>query len=91
MAQHVAETSQSKAAARKRLLEVDELINDIMATPGSGIRLDNGWLVRHGGAGRMIAVVFRPDTDSQVVQIAIVAFGGKDWLSRIPDRATHFP
>ncbi len=91
MAQHVAVHSHSKAAARKRLTEVENLIRDIRAAPVSGNRLDNGWLVRHGGAGRMITVVFRPHVDRKTVQIAIVAFGGKDWVSRISDRAGYFP
>lgn len=91
MAQHVAVNSQSKAAARKRLKEVENLIKDILAVPGSGNRLDNGWLVRHGGADRMITVVFRPNVTRKTVQIAIVAFGGKDWVSRLPNRAGYFP
>lgn len=91
MAQHVAVNSQSKAAARKRLQEVEALIKNIQAAPVSGNRLDNGCLVRHGGAGRMITVVFRPNLARNTIQIAIVAFGGKDWVSRIPNRAGYFP
>lgn len=71
------------AAARRRLDEIDVLLASIGETPTSGMRLSGdltGWLVRHGGAGRRLTVVFRPDLDQGVLFIALVAFGGRDWM-----------
>ena len=48
-------------AAGRRLDEVDDLIADISANPMSGVRLApplDGWLVRHGGRGHRLTVVF---------------------------------
>jgi len=71
-------------AAARRLDEIDALIGDIVANPMSGMRLTgplDGWLVRHGGRGHRLTIVFRADLECDVLQIALVAFGGEDWVS----------
>lgn len=71
------------AAARQRLDEIDNLLVSIAETPTSGMRLVGdleGWLVRHGGSGRRLTVVFRPDLHRDILFIALVAFGGRDWM-----------
>ena len=70
------------AAARRRLDEIDDLLTSISETPRSGVRLTGdleGWLVRHGGSGHRLTVVFRADTDRHMLFIALIAFGGRDW------------
>ena len=72
------------AVVGRRLDEVDDLIADISANPMSGVRLApplDGWLVRHGGRGHRLTIVFRADLERDVLQIALVAFGGQDWES----------
>ena len=76
-------------AAARRLDEIDALIRDIAANPTSGMRLTgplDGWLVRHGGRGHRLTIVFRADLARDVLQIALVAFGGQDWVSLGTDR-----
>lgn len=71
------------AAAERRLDEVEALIASILETPRSGVRLGSalsGWLVRHGGAGHRLAIVFRPDMASGTIYLALLAFGGRDWI-----------
>lgn len=71
------------AAARRRLDEVDRLINSIAENPSSGTRMDgalSGWLVRHGGKGFRLTVVFRFDAERNALLIALVAFGGRNWI-----------
>ena len=71
------------AAASRRLNEIDDLLSAIGETPLSGARLSgdlDGWLVRHGGRGQRLTVVFRPDMERDVLFIALVAFGGRDWM-----------
>ena len=56
---------------------------DAAERPLSGIRLDgalDGWLVRHGGRDLAITIVFRPDVEHDTLWIALVAFGGRNWL-----------
>jgi plasmid stabilization system protein ParE len=80
----VAATYGDVAAAARRLDEVDDLMAAILATPRSGTRLDGplaGWLVRHGGRGQRLAIVFRADVEREVVYVALVAFGGQDWIT----------
>ncbi len=83
--EHIVEVTQGDFdAAVRRLDEIDDLIRDIAANPTSGIRLRgplDGWLVRHGGSGHRLTIVFRVDDQREVVQIALVAFGGQDWMS----------
>jgi hypothetical protein len=68
-------------AAGRRLDGVDDLIAEISANPMSSVRLAqplDGWLVRHGGRGHRLIVVFRADLNKNCVYIALVAFGGQD-------------
>ena len=80
---HIVETTLGDfAAAGCRLDEVDNLLAEILANPLSGMRLApplDGWLVRHGGRGHRITIVFRAESD--ILYIALVAFGGQDWMS----------
>ncbi len=88
--EHIVDTTSGDvAAALKRLDEIDVLIASILSNPWSGRRLSgamDGWLVRHGGRDQMITMVFRPDADRNSLFLAIVAFGGRDWLARAPAR-----
>jgi hypothetical protein len=71
------------AAAYRRLDEVDALLGSVLKNPTSGVRLRgelNDWLVRHGGAGQRLTVVFKPDLENDCVYLAMVAFGGRDWM-----------
>ena len=71
-------------AAARRLDEIDELLRDIAANPMSCMRLAvplDGWLVRHGVRGHRLPIVCRADVERDVFQIALVAFGGQDWVS----------
>ena len=84
--EHIVETTDGNiTAAERRLDEIDDLLKDIAGNPFSGIRLSGsleGWLVRHGGRDFKITIVFRPDADAQCLYIALVAFGGQDWLTK---------
>ena len=86
IAEYIVETTGGDiGAAERRLDEIDELLSDIARNPFSGVRLSGrleGWLVRHGGHDRRITIVFRPDTISQHLYIALIAFGGPDWLRK---------
>ena len=83
--EHIVDVTQGDFdAAGRRLDEIDALIRDIAANPTSGMRLTgplDGWLVRHGGRGHRLTIVFRADLERDVLQIALVAFGGQDWVS----------
>jgi plasmid stabilization system protein ParE len=83
MAEHVVSVTDGDVdAARRRLDEADALFADIASNPGSGTRLAGalaGWLVRHGGRGRRLTVVFRHDAETDTLLIALVAFGGQNW------------
>lgn len=82
---HIVETTQGDfAAASRRLDEIDNLLVDILENPFSGMRLAaplEGWLVRHGGRGHRITIVFRAEPEQNVLYIALVAFGAQDWFS----------
>lgn len=82
---HIVEiTDGDFAAADRRLDEVDELLHDIAENPTSGVRLAgrlDGWLVRHGGSGHRLTIVFKPDLGAANIYLALVAFGGRDWIS----------
>lgn len=70
-------------AAGRRLDEVEDLLAAISANPLSGVRLGpplDGWLVRHGGRGHRLTVVFRADLARDCLFVALVAFGGQDWM-----------
>ncbi len=92
--EHVLDITQGDlAAAERRLDDIDDLLQAIAGNPASGVRLDGalaGWLVRHGGRGRMITVVFRPDLDERLAYIALIAFGGRNWLDEATLRS-DFP
>lgn len=85
LADHIIETTGGDfAAAGRRLDEVDALIAAIAESPLSGMRLSgalDGWLVRHGGRGHRLTVVFRADVKRNLLHIALVAFGGQDWMA----------
>ena len=71
------------AAAGRRLDEIDILLQAIASNPTSGVRLSDkldGWLVRHGGAGHRLTIVFKPAVDAEQIYLALVAFGGRDWI-----------
>lgn len=82
---HIVEITQGDfAAATRRLDEIDALLAEITANPLSGMRLSaplDGWLVRHGGRGHRITIVFKADMDRDALYIALVAFGGQDWIA----------
>ena len=81
---HIVEvTDGDVATATRRLDEVDALLESIASNPNSGVRLNgklDGWLVRHGGAGKRLPMVFKPDVDAGQIYLALVAFGGRDWM-----------
>lgn len=37
-------------------------------------------MVRHGGSCQRLTVVFKPDIENDCVHLAMVAFGGRDWM-----------
>jgi len=78
--EHIVEVTQGDfEAASRRLDEIDDLLRDIAANPTSGMRLCvplDGWLVRHGGRGHRLTIVFQPDLLRDVLRVALVAFGG---------------
>lgn len=84
MVDHIVDvTGGDVAAAERRLDEVDVLLASIASNPTSGVRLSGrlrGWLVRHGGSGQRLTIVFKPDIVGGVIYLALVAFGGRDWL-----------
>ena len=89
---HVVEVTQGDtAAAARRLDEVDELLQAILDNPTSGMRLGSnldGWLVRHGGFGHRLTIVFKPDVSGEQIYLALVAFGGRDWIKLASTRHT---
>jgi plasmid stabilization system protein ParE len=80
---HIIEITQGDtAAAQRRLDEVDAFLTAIGENPTSGMRLTGlleGWLVRHGGSGHRLTIVFKPDIEAGQIYLALVAFGGQDW------------
>lgn len=93
LARHVADVSGDPGAAERRLDQVDALLRDILANPNSGVPLSAelpGWRVRHGGADRRITIVFRLTEAEDCIQIALVAFGGQNWMNTAPDRSAVF-
>lgn len=94
IANHILDvTGGDVGAAVKRMEEIDALIASIVANPMSGTRLSprwQGWMVRHGGTGQRLTIVFRPDTDGRVIYLASVAFGGRDWMRITAARQAYF-
>lgn len=87
----VAVTGGDHDAATRRLDEVDALLARIFESPSSGARLSaplEGWLVRHGGRDNRLTIVFRPDLDRNTIFVALVAFGGQDWMAMSGARAS---
>lgn len=84
IANHIVEVTQGDtAAAYRRLDEIDALLQAIAENPESGVRLSgklDGWLVRHGGSGNRLTIVFKPDVPAKTIYLAIAAFGGRDWV-----------
>jgi len=81
-------------AASRRLDEIDVLLDSISDNPTSGVRLSahlDGWIVRHGGRDQKITIVFRPDLDRQILYIALIAYGGRDWLRDAEGRQDFSP
>lgn len=82
---HIVETTQCDfAAAARRLNEIEAHLEEIAANPAPGMRLSpplDGWLVRHGGRGYRITIVIKPNLDLDALYIALVAFGGQDWIA----------
>ncbi|WP_371832241.1 type II toxin-antitoxin system RelE/ParE family toxin [Paracoccus benzoatiresistens] len=94
LAEHVHAVSGSADAARRRLREVHDLIEQVIENPSLGTSVGEalpGWRVRHGGRGRRITLVFRHDAEADEIHLALVSFGGEDWANRSPGRTTHFP
>ena len=90
IAEHVHAVSGDAVAARRRIAEVRDLIAAIMDEPGLGTALGDplaGWRVRHGGGGRRIKVVFRHDASQEALYVALVAFGGQDWMGQATGRS----
>jgi hypothetical protein len=76
-------TDVAYVAAGRRLDEVKELFAAISANPLSGVRLGpplDGWMVRHGGRGHWLTLVFRADLAQDCLFVALAAFGGQDWM-----------
>ena len=72
------------AAADRRVEEIVALLADIAASPRSGQKLSgglSGWRVRHGGRGHKLTVVFRFEPEEDLMRIAVIAFGGRDWMA----------
>ena len=93
LARHVADVSGDPRAAERRLDQVDDLLADILKSPKSGALLSGampGWRVRHGGEGRRITIVFRLSEADDRLQIALVAFGGQNWMDTVPARSSSF-
>lgn len=79
---HVLSVGRDPGAAVRRLDEIDVLIAAIIKAPDLGARLDGAlddWRVRHGGRGRTLTIVYRPEGDTHFV--ALVAFAGQDWTT----------
>lgn len=82
---HIVETTQGDfAAAVRRIDELDALLAEITANPLSGKRLSSpldGWLVRHGGRGHRITIVFKANLDRDALYIALMAFGVQERIA----------
>jgi plasmid stabilization system protein ParE len=88
---HIVEVTQGDfAAAARRLNEAEALLRNILGNPFSGVRLTGaleGWLVRHGGRGQRLSIVFRADEVNHTLYIALIAFGGQDWMKTAAGRS----
>lgn len=81
---HIIEVTQGDiGAADRRLDEIDALLEAIAENPTSGVRLAgklDGWMVRNGGSGHRLTIVFKPEIASGQIYLALAAFGGRDWM-----------
>ena len=87
IAEHVHAVSGDAVAARRRIIEVRDLIAAIVEEPGLGTALGGpltGWRVRHGGGGRRITVVFRHDASSVRSTSRSSRSGGRTGWGRPP-------
>ena len=48
----------------------------------------DGWLVRHGGRGHRITIVFKASLELDALYIALVALGGQVWIAEGNARKT---
>lgn len=84
IADHIVQSTMGDiGAARRRLDEIDLLLEDISKNPFSGTRLAGkleGWLVRHGGKDHRLTVVFKSDAERRLLYVAMIAFGGRNWM-----------
>lgn len=84
IANHIFEVTQGDTgAASRRLDQIDALLAEIASNPASGLRLSGhleGWLVRHGGTRNRLTIVFKPDFPNKTIYLALVAFGGRNWM-----------
>lgn len=93
LVRHVADVSGDLRAAERRLDQVDDLLADILQNPNFGALLSDtlpGWRVRHGGVGRRITIVYRLSEAGDCLQVALVAFGGQNWMDTAPERSSKF-
>ncbi|MDE4306259.1 type II toxin-antitoxin system RelE/ParE family toxin [Phaeobacter gallaeciensis] len=92
---HIVEvTDGDAAAALRRLDEIDLLLEAIVENPTSGVRLEgrlDGWMVRHGGVGHRLTIVFKPDIEAATIYLALAAFGGRNWMKLAANRQTFSP
>ena len=94
IAEHVLSRSGDPEAARRRVIEIRELLAAVQDQPGHGAPLADtlpGWRMRHGGKGRKILIVYRYDPQDDLLCLALVAFAGQDWTARATDRRQDFP
>lgn len=87
---HIVDVTQGDtAAALRRLDEIDALLETITNNPTSGMRLGGkleGWLVRHGGSGHRLTIVFRSNASVGEIYLALAAFGARDWMKLASNR-----
>lgn len=86
---HVLDSTGDVEHALRREAEAAALIDAVAANPHSGMRLGgalHGWLVRHGGRGQMLTVVFRVSHATDTLLVALVAFGAQDWQGAMAPR-----
>lgn len=89
---HIVEVTGGDAtAALRRLDEIDLLLEAILENPTSGVHLKgklDGWMVRHGGRGHRLTIVFKPDIEAATIYLALAAFGGRNWMKLAANRQT---
>ncbi|MCJ1900522.1 hypothetical protein O4J55_11155 [Paracoccus sp. PXZ] len=64
------------------------MLEAIKDNPASGVRLGgalDGWLVRHGGAGHRLTILFRPDVAAGRIYLALAAFERLDDVGADPE------